>query len=214
MSDFEVVEDGPLPYLVSRPKAQGMHPVLFFLHGYDEGPPTPIEEGVTRHGPLAPTASPAATATAIVVAPQLPQKGDLWFRHPDDVETIVSRVQEQHGGDPDRTYLTGFSFGGNGVFDLALARPHLWAALWSVDPTRVPDRDAGCPAWLSSGEISRRRAKAFIERLRLARWESGEPGDRVYVDRGLDHVGTASAAYEDDRIYAWLYAHRRRSDGV
>lgn len=110
----------------------------------------------------------------------------------------------RHNADPARTFLTGFSFGGNGVFDLALMQPGSWAALWPVDPTRVPPQDPGRPVWFSSGEISRLRAGSFIRRLRLEPIQGAGPGDRVYEDRGADHVGTARLAYRDDRVYRWL----------
>ncbi|QDV35609.1 hypothetical protein [Tautonia plasticadhaerens] len=203
---LSLVESGPLPYLLSvpAPVAAGPRPLLCFLHGYDEGAPMPIRQALSRHGPLAPGNSPLATSEFVVVAPQLPIRGDLWHRFAEAVGQIVAQVQESQGIDPGRAYLTGFSFGGNGVFDLALAQPEIWAALWAVDPTRVPPEDPGRPAWLSSGEVSRGRAAAFIGRLSLEPAGDEGPGDRVYEDRGLDHVGTASGAYRDEAIYRWL----------
>jgi predicted peptidase len=213
-----LVESGPLPYLVSvpgsAPPASGFWPLLCFLHGYDEGAPAPIEAALTRHGPLATGCSPVATTEFIVVAPQLPARGDVWHRHAEAVAQVMRQVLTKHRVDLERVYLTGFSFGGNGVFDLALQRRESWAALWPVDPTRVPPDDPGRPVWFSSGEISRRYADAFIRRLRLQPEPGGEEGDRVYEDRGQDHVGTARLAYEDDRIYRWLLSRRRSSPAV
>jgi predicted peptidase len=202
-----------MPYLLSVPgpaaAAPEPWPLLCFLHGYDEGAPLPIEPAMTRHGPLAPGSAPLATAGFVVVAPQLPARGDLWARYADAVDELVGRVQRDHPVDPARVYLTGFSFGGNGVFDLALRRREPWAALWPVDPTRVPPADPGRPIWFSSGEISRLRDDAFIRRLRLGTSHGPDPGDRVYEDRGQDHVGTARLAYQDDRIYRWLLSRTR-----
>ncbi|HET7363635.1 MAG TPA: prolyl oligopeptidase family serine peptidase [Burkholderiales bacterium] len=70
----------------------------------------------------------------IVLAPQLPRAGDLWHRYADDVRALVADVCAKQAVDAARLYLTGFSYGGNGVFDLGLAQPDLWAALWAVDP--------------------------------------------------------------------------------
>jgi poly(3-hydroxybutyrate) depolymerase len=201
------VPDAPLPYLVSVPDAappSGGWPVLCFLHGYGEGAPMEIRAALTRHGPLREGSAPAARRDLIVVAPQLPARGDLWTRYGPAVLEVVRRVLGEHAGDPGRSYLTGFSFGGNGVFDLALTQPGMWAALWPVDPTRVPPADPGAPVWLSSGEVSRRGERAFVDRLSLAPPADPAPGDRVLVDYGADHVGTATAAYADERIYRWL----------
>jgi poly(3-hydroxybutyrate) depolymerase len=215
MPALSLVESGPLPYLLSIPDAAvaapGTRPLLCFLHGYDEGAPMPIRQALTRHGPLAPGSAPVATSEFLVIAPQLPARGDLWDRFAEAVGRIVRQVQQQHRADPGRAYLTGFSFGGNGVFDLALEQRATWAALWPVDPTRAPSGDPGRPIWLSSGEISRRRAGSFIERLGLEPPGAEGPGDRVYEDRGLDHVGTAGSAYRDEGVYRWLLAKRSSS---
>jgi hypothetical protein len=215
MAELRLVESGSLSYLLSVPGTDPVEhllwPVLCFLHGYDEGAAMPIRQALTRHGPLAAGISSLATTSFIVIAPQLPGRGDLWHLHAEAVADLVRQVQAESQGDPRRTYLTGFSFGGNGVFDLALAQPELWAALWPVDPTRVPPADPGRPVWLSSGEISRYNARAYIRRLDLKTIDGVEPGDRVYVDQEEDHVGTARLAYRDDRIYRWLLTKRLAS---
>ncbi len=198
-----LVESGPLAYLLSVPAGAGPWPLLCFLHGYDEGAPMPIRKALTLHGPLAPASSAAATQF-LIVAPQLPTRGDLWYRYGVAVRAILEQVLVATAADPQRMFLTGFSYGANGVFDLALDVPGVWAGLWPVDPTRVPGEDPGRPVWFSSGEISRRQARAFIQRLRLEPAQDGEDQDRVYQDDGQDHVDTARLAYGDDRIYRWL----------
>ena len=211
-ASLRLEHDAPLPYLLSLPDDNAAHlrPVLVFLHGYDEGAPMDIHEALTRHGPLR-AGNPAETLNKfIIVAPQMPVRGDLWPRYADAVWTILRRIVEQHAGDPQRAYLTGFSFGGNGVFDLALLQPNTWAALWAVDPTRVPDRDPKAPVWLSFGEVARFQKRRFIQALGL---RSADQADalRVYLDEGKDHVGSARLAYQDDRIYSWLLAQRLRA---
>ena len=203
---LHLVENTPLPYLLSLPDTTATpYPLLLFLHGYDEGAPLPLRQALTRHGPLAPKSAPSATSSFVIVAPQLPTRGDLWHRYAEAVEEIVQEVQSRYPVDPRRSFLTGFSYGGNGVFDLALQRAHLWTALWPVDPTRVPPSDPGKPVWFSSGEISRRRVSAYTQRLRLEPLDEGaELGERVYTDEGQNHVGTARLAYGEERIYRWL----------
>lgn len=208
--DPPVVRSGPLPYLLSIPagRAEGPRPVLCFLHGYDEGAPTPIVEGITRHGPLRPGSARRAVDDFIVVAPQLPRAGDYWHLHADALRMIVEGVRAEHGGDPARTYLTGFSYGGNGVLDLAIAQPGFWAALWPVDPTRVPRSDPGRPVWLSIGAAARRSTAGFIRTLGLQLADAAPDGDRLYLDEGQDHVGSATLAYRNEHIYDWLLARR------
>jgi hypothetical protein len=100
--------------------------------------------------------------------------------------------------------LTGFSLGGNGVSDLSLAQTGTWAALWPVDPTRVPTKSITIPIWLSLGEISRLQARSFIRTLGLESAENAPSADRVWSDAESDHVGTATQAYNDEQIYRWL----------
>lgn len=207
------VDTAALPYLLAVPAGAEDRPlpVLCFLHGYDEGAPAPIDRALTRHGPLRDGAA-AAAREFIVVAPQLPIRGDLWHRHASAVERIVREASDRHGGDPGRTYLTGFSFGGNGVFDLALEQDGVWTALWAVDPTRVPVRDLGRPVWLSFGEVARRGKEAFLRRLRLREASEDPAGDRLYADRGEDHVGSATSAYAEERVYRWLLSRRSAAE--
>lgn len=212
--ELSIVSKLSLPFLLSMPSGepgagkQAPRPVLLFLHGYEEGAPTEIYLAVTAHGPLKPGSSPLATRDFIIAAPQLPTRGDAWSLHAKGVSEIVSYLYSECGGDPRRSYLTGFSFGGNGVFDVALHDPSLWAALWSVDPTRVPEADPGLPVWLSSGAACRPRGRGFMERLRLQPPGGGGEVDRGYVDAGLDHVGTATSAYNSDTVYQWLLSRQ------
>lgn len=202
---YRVVGGHPLRYLLSLPApASGKPlPILCFLHGYGEAAPRDIRRALTLHGPLRGSSAERARQEFIIVAPQLLIGGDLWHRYADILRQIVSEVRSDNGGDPLRMYLTGFSFGGNGVFDLGAAQPDLWAALWAVDPTRVPPEKLRRPVWVSFGEVSRPRKQSFMETLGL---QADPAGERVGIDEGLDHAGTAAAAYADERIYDWLRA--------
>lgn len=215
-------DEGPLPCLVAQPLAgpggavAANPPLLCFLHGYDEGPPTPAAEGLLRHGPLRPDNRVAELRQLLVVAPQLPARGDGWIGVADAVRLLVERLLQRHDGDPARCYLSGFSFGGNGVFDLALRQPTRWAALWAVDPTRVPPRDPQRPVWLSVGEVARHQLGRYVAALGLHEPHDGpahgplDPprGDRIVLDQQADHVGSARLAFSDPRIYRWLLARR------
>jgi predicted peptidase len=200
-----------LQTLVSLPEGSAAGaPLLCFLHGYDEAAPTEIVTALTRHGPLSEYTPPALVADFVVVAPQLPQAGDVWHEQAEAVRSLALRVQTEHGADTSRRYLTGFSFGGNGVFDVGLAHPGFWAALWAVDPTRGPSSDLEEPVWLSIGSVARHATEQFIGRLQSRPPEENLLTDRVHLDEGEDHVGCARCAYADARIYRWLLAHLRK----
>ena len=169
------------------------------MHGYGEAAPLALEKALRRHGPLAPTSASLASSEFIVVAPQLPIAGDTWHRYADDVLAVLAEVGAEQPIDPARRYLTGFSFGGNGVFDLALVQPDAWAALWAVDPTRVPRQPPRQPVWISAGDVARSQRNEFVRTLALR-----SRGERVWADEGKDHVGSARVAYGEDRTYRWL----------
>ena len=83
----------------------------------------PIRHAMALYGPLAASAAPVAAAEFAIAAPQMPERGDRWSQHAGAVREIVERLLGRHLVDPERLFLTGFSFGGNGVFDIALALP-------------------------------------------------------------------------------------------
>ena len=178
-------------------------PLLCFLHGDDEGPPTELTRGVTRHGPLK-RGSSARAGNFVVVAPHLPVRGDYWHRHAQAVRDVVDEACVRFDADRSRAYLTGFSFGANGVFDLAVLEGIPWAALWAVDPTRAPREALTPPVWLSVGQASREALPRFVNAMQLVPRPRGRLPARLYDDEGDDHVGSATRAYADDRIYDWL----------
>ena len=137
------------------------------------------------------------------MAPQLPVAGDTWHRYADEVLAVLGEVGARQPVDAARRYLTGFSFGGNGVFDLGLLQPDVWAALWAVDPPRVPRQPPRQPLWISAGALARSQRSDFVRALALQ-----PQGERVWADDGEDHVGSARLAYGDARIYRWLLGFR------
>jgi predicted peptidase len=201
------VHSAPLNYLIFLPPTYtpeaGPWPVLCFLHGLGEAAPMDIHAALTLHGPLREGNPPRGSNHFIIVAPQLPAPGgDIWNRYAPAVQQLVKAVQAQYHGDPRCTYLTGFSFGGNGVLDLALAQSDFWAALWAVDLTRVsgsPER----PIWLCLRQ-GHPRTHDFISGLKLSPVETDLQRNRVYTVSGLDHVDAATSAYRNSRIYDWL----------
>ncbi|KAI1712525.1 hypothetical protein DdX_09617 [Ditylenchus destructor] len=207
MSTLQEIHSTPLPYVLSLPpnaSKQKDWPVLCFLHGRDEAAPLPLQQAVTLWGPLSPKNPARIRNEFIIVVPQLPISGDDWHLYAGSVKDIVKHVQCEHGGDPKRTYLTGFSYGGNGVFDLGIKQSDFWAALWSVDPVRMPKEEVKPPTWLSIGEIVRPSTDAYIQQVCLNLLDEELGGDRYYLDEGQNHGGCAYMAYKDERIYDWL----------
>lgn len=191
--------------------------LLCFLHGRGEAQPMDPVSAATLHGPLHAQSAIDAEGLGlpfVVVVPQLPRAGDLWYEQADRVRALVKDIETRYATDPAHRYLTGFSFGGNGVFDLGHCQPGFWSALWAVDPTRLPEADLVAPLWLSLGSSARAAAATAVARLGSTAIDpdaaDSPPGARrVHLDQGEDHVGSARRAYADPRIYRWLLRHRR-----
>lgn len=207
----------PLSGVLSLPRrARPGAALLCFLHGRGEAQPMDPVTAMTMHGPLHSQSAIDAEGLElpfIVVAPQLPRAGDLWYEQADRVLALLRQTESHYGTDPKRRYLTGFSFGGNGVFDLGYRQPEFWSALWAVDPTRLPEPDLAPPLWLSLGSSARAATASAVELLGSTAVD-GDAGDvppgarRLHLDQGEDHVTTARRAYADVRIYRWLLTQR------
>ena len=137
----------------------------------------------------------------MVVEPQRPGLRDDWVADLAAVVRVVRRVHDDGRGDPVRTYLTGFSLGGNGVLDFAAADSDLWAAHWAVDPTRLPAGHPSRPMWVSAGPLT--KWNRGYDRMRAA-----VGGTFRVTDEADDHVEAAARAYGRAEVYDWLLAHR------
>jgi hypothetical protein len=102
--------------------------------------------------------------------------------------------------------------------DIGSLQPDVWAALWPVDPGRYQPVDlsgrhvnrSNRPIWVSAGESARQHISSFCGMwgaVNLDRAANAPDPTRVYEDRGLDHVLTATVAYRESVIYNWLLTH-------
>lgn len=96
----------------------------------------------------------------------------------DDVLSVVDRVARRHRVDPARVYLMGASNGGTGVWRLAEARPHKWAAVVPVCAFESPtiEKVRHIPAWVFHGAEDQ---MAPVERDRTLVKELKEAGADV-----------------------------------
>lgn len=225
MSIFQKLRQvGDLQYGVYLPPDHNkttVKPILCFLHGVREcvrssDTEEDKERLMTGQGPLQ-GGTPQGKATAfIVVVPLVPcvqgdgrrSFNDNWADYAGTVRQIVEQVREEYNGDRRQIYLTGFSYGANGVLDIGPRQRDLWAALWPVDPPRPPVQSSDQPIWVSAGERSRGNKLEF-QNVWGVDPEASQP-NRVYEDAGLDHVKTAANAYSRADIYEWLLTHPPR----
>ncbi|HVT99599.1 MAG TPA: prolyl oligopeptidase family serine peptidase [Acidobacteriaceae bacterium] len=211
-------------YLPDTWNKQQAWPVILFLHGSGERGSEGMDEtqiGLPQSIRLHPERWPF-----VVVMPQVPFSHHHWT-DPDmmtmAIAALDAEVKEFHG-DRDRVYLTGLSLGGYGVWEIAKAYPHRFAALvpvcggvfWSYQPDRWREvntlpaeyaRFVGrTPTWIFHGAddpvVNPRQSRLMFAALKA----SG--GDvRLWEYAGIKH-NVWDRAYGEPQLPHWLLAQR------
>jgi poly(3-hydroxybutyrate) depolymerase len=199
-------------------------PIILFLHGSGERGAEGMDEiqiGLPSAIRLHPDRWPF-----VVVMPQVPFSHHHWT-DPDMMQvalaSLAAETKEFHG-DRDRTYLTGLSLGGYGVWEIAKDYPHRFAALvpvsggifWSYAPSRWRDlntlpqeytRPIGrTPVWIFHGAadpvVPVKEASIMFQALK----EAGA-NVRFWEYAGVKH-NVWDKAYGEPQLPRWLLAQR------
>jgi predicted peptidase len=207
--------------LVYAPKSDGPHPILCFLHGAGEAAinqgthskepfPQFIDKLFAHRSPPWQASEMKAHANRfLVISPQLEGRRRWELSDAGWVDDLVYDTLRYHRGDRGRLILTGFSYGGEGVFQLASASALAWRTLWAVDPAlqRVPPLpEAGVRVWVHYGndQPGKTEMEAFAANLGLQKWTGAPNARRVVTKLDADHPGTCAAAYAEAHVYEWL----------
>jgi predicted peptidase len=211
-------------YVVSIPgdwTGERSWPVILFLHGSEERGNDGIvqsEVGLAQAVRKHPERFPA-----IVVMPQC--RPDADWRSPEMEAQILAALDassKEFHGDPQRTYLTGFSMGGYGTWSLAAKYPKRFAAIvvicggiqWPT-PRRIGDEApyadiarqvAGIPIWVFHGNADR---NVFVSESReMVKLLRGLHADVHYTEYdGVPHQSW-DRAYAEPDLPAWLFQQR------
>jgi dienelactone hydrolase len=198
-------------------------PIILFLHGRGERG----SEGMwqTQIGLPEELRDHPERWPFVVVMPQCPLP-DHWTDARMLALAMAALDQEttEFHGDPERTYLTGLSMGGYGVWELARQYPRRWAAIaiaaggifWSYEPDRwqqsatLPAEYAqavkSTPLWLFHGGdddvVPIREDELMFDALKSAGAQV-----RFWIYQGLNH-DCWTRAYNEPELPRWLLAHR------
>ena len=125
-------------------------PLVLFLHGAGERG-SDVEE-VARRGPPGLVAGGKAFPF-VLVSPQC-ELHQRW--NPSVLLPLVDHVAQSYHIDPDRVYVTGYSMGGAGTWDLAVAAPERFAAIAPLarggDESQA-ERLMDLPIWAFHGAV-------------------------------------------------------------
>ena len=214
-------------YLPEGWTEHGSWPVILFLHGSGERGSEGMDEtqiGLPQAIRLHPDRWPF-----IVVMPQVPFGHHHWT-DPDMMQMALAALDQdtkEFHGDRDRTYLTGLSLGGYGVYELARYNPHRFAAIvpvsggifWSYRPDRwrdsatLPGEYAHAigrtPVWIFHGSddnvVIVKQAQLMYEALKA----SG--GNVLFWQYAGWRHNAWDKAYALPELPRWLLAHRLSS---
>jgi predicted peptidase len=197
------------PHLVYLPQQYGHDnqrwPLLLFLHGAGErgndlqmllrtGPPKLISQG--RHFPM------------IVVAPQC-APNSRW--HSSELLQLLDHVVKRYAVDANRVYVTGYSMGGYGTWELGVAAPDRLAAIAPLcgggDPTQA-SRLAALPVWAFHGAqddvVPVSATRQMVDAMEAT---GAQPKTTVYPKLGHN---IWDRTYRMPELYDWLLSHQKR----
>ncbi|MFT4197812.1 MAG: prolyl oligopeptidase family serine peptidase [Pseudoxanthomonas sp.] len=210
----------PAPQFRQRPV-----PMLLFLHGSGERGTdnrSTLKVGLPRH-----LRHHRRDFPAVVVIPQA-RPGQEWIGPSLDAAlAALDAAANEFDGDRQRTYLTGLSMGGYGVWEAALAEPGRFAALVPIagalsapsdepplrvtqvehekDPyTAVARRLPGMPVWMFHGQDDDEVSVHDDRRLSKVLAAAGNPVH--YTEFPNQGHGIWDQAYANPALWTWLFA--------
>ncbi|MEN8373985.1 MAG: dienelactone hydrolase family protein [Gemmatimonadota bacterium] len=200
-----VAPDGTA-YLVNLPESYDAAdlpvPVILFLHGGDRSN--------TRNHPLRFARAAGLNIEFIVIAPHC-APGCRWEAV--DFDALLEQVSEEFRVDGSRVYLTGYSMGGYGSWDLLGRSPGWFAAAAPIagggDPRAIcAARGVAIRAYHGDRDdvIPHSRSAQMVDALKAC------DGDAELITyEGVDH-GSWPITFRDPDFYSWLLEHRRSGD--
>ncbi|MGB5929633.1 MAG: dienelactone hydrolase family protein [Cyclobacteriaceae bacterium] len=204
------------------------YPVLIFLHGIDEkgsgssadleklkvnGPPSWIERGHDMQFTVN-----SRSYSYIVVSPQLSEEASGWYTN--QIDKLISHIQETYRVDAGRIYLTGLSMGGNGTWRYGFDKKEEASRVAAIapiagwgNPAKVCNiADKKLPVWAFHGAndrvIAESRDRSMVKALK--RCDSTLITYTVYENTGHDSWTRAydpGHKYHSPNLYEWLLAH-------
>ena len=189
-----------------------------------------LHGGVGREapGPNDPPARPLTnriqSAGEIVLHPRSWAPSQWWnFSQVENITRLIARVKHDYNVDESRTYVTGISDGGTGVYFFAMRQATPWSACMPLNghPLVIANPDTGadgqlyvgnlvnCPLHIVNGGKDPLYPAASVEPIVAMFKRAGVPHEfKVYPDAGHD---VSWWPQERTSYEAWLAAHPRRS---
>jgi predicted peptidase len=203
----EMTSANKTKYLMYLPDMDGPEsgfPLMLFLHGIGEcgdnldlvkknGPPSFLDD--KKDFPF------------IVLSPQCPE-GEQWI--PELLIELIEEFSAIAFVDTSRIYVTGLGMGGTGTWDLALAKPDMFAAIVPICGKGNPEQACKLkklPVWVFHGEkddvIPSSYSSEMVDALEKC---GGIVKFTLYQD--VDHSAWIPA-YDDPALFEWMLEQHR-----
>ncbi len=206
-----------LDYIIYLPEGytpDETYPVLVYLHGAGERDDS---LGKVRKTGIPAKIEAGEDLPFIVIAPQCPEN-HTWQTLTIDVIFLLDSILANYSADPNRVYITGYSMGGYGTWDLLRLYPEKFAAAapicgglnWLIDLDTTVAVIKTTPIWTFHGEKD--DAVPISETQRLVDALQAVDGDikfTIYPD-GEHDVWTET--YDNPELYEWFLAHSLGED--
>lgn len=206
------VQGGTLKYWLYTPaNATADMPLIVYLHGIggrgsnldlvlDDAFPTLLRDGKLGEVP------------AYVVMPQLPAKKS-WVNIKDSVRELITHAHNTYKINPNKVSLTGFSLGGRGAYEVALAEPQLFSCVVPVSGrvttnTTNVNKLKNMPVWAFVGtaddSVDPQLSIDFIAAL-----EKVNTATRITCFEGAQHLQVPPRCYTETDVLSWMIAQSR-----
>ncbi len=183
-------------------------PVIISLHGSGERGKDGIKQTTVGLAPQIVARTHRFPFIAV-----FPQAHAMWFRGPNEVANwiILNDVLEEYRTDPDRVFLTGFSMGGFGTWEMAVARPDAFAAIVPIcgaGPKDYMSNILNLPVWAFHGALDKNvpvaGSRELVKELKRL---GAHPGYTEYPS--IAH-NSWERAYNTTDLWRWLLKQRRQ----
>lgn len=165
-------------------------------------------EGIEAYGPAhVHRIWPAAPNAKMLVAAPADQPGGAWrYFGEANVLHVLDQVERHYRVDPNRVYLTGYSDGGRGAWEIGVRHPDRFAAiLVGAGATEMAQFFAMNLAHVRMRIVHGTRDRSIpvsnARRMAVLGSQFDAPWQYVEVDRGHD---AADICYGDGRAFAWF----------
>lgn len=122
----------------------------------------------------------------------------------------VEQLTKKYKIDKNRIYLMGFSMGGNGVWEMLVRYPNLFAASVPIsgpgDPSKV-SAISHIPIWIFQGTLDTVVPVQNMQEMSKALKAAG--GNVKYTELNLEHVITKEVL-SNNELFNWLFSNKKK----